>query len=140
MIGPQYIALLTIHSISYIIDNYNVNQIELADSSLVRLCHVTYLNEGQIGQCVQNNAGKRLPYLHYFTAHKNVNKALSQFSIGTKQRSVSQPFTKKLHRHNSEILNYRISSYSFPLEQFPRLVRKLFIFSLHKRKLNEETI
>ena len=70
MIDPLYIALLTVYSISYIIDNYNVKS-------------------------VQNNAGMRLPYLHYFTAHKTSTKH-SVSSVSEQSRGQSLNLSQKI--------------------------------------------
>ena len=46
------------------------------------------------------------------------------------------------NRHEHTVIPYIVFSLEYfpPLNSFPTLVRKLFKFSLHKRKLNAETI
>ena len=65
---------------------------------------------------MQNNAGMRLPYLHYFTAHKTSTKH-SVSSVSEQSRGQSLNLSQKIqHRHNSEFLNYKISNHKIPIK------------------------
>ena len=68
--------------------------------------YIALLTIYSIMKSVQNNARKRLPYLHYFTAHKTSTKhSVSSVS----EQSRGQSLNLSQHRHNSEFLNYKIS-------------------------------